>query len=147
MSAVQDMHAVWGRSAARRRHDEADLMYSVKQYLEVALPPDAVFHHSPGEGKRTLRAQAELKRSGFQAGWPDIEIVWRGRFFGIELKAPDGALSAAQRHMHKRLLVAGADVMLCRSVEDVEAQLREACIPLRAGVTKQQQQQRINGHV
>lgn len=134
MSAAQDMHAVWGRNVARRRHDEADLQASVMQYLALALPDDAVAHHSPGEGKRTKRAQGELKRSGYQTGWPDVEIIWRGRVYFIELKAAQGVVRATQRAMWRRLEYAGAPVMLCRSLGEVERQLRDACVPLRAGV-------------
>ena len=52
----------------------------------------------------------------------------------MELKAPRGVVSEAQRDMARRLHYAGGVVMLCRSVEDVEAQLREACVPLRGRV-------------
>jgi hypothetical protein len=44
-------------------------------------------------------------------------------------------LSAAQRETHRRLIYSGAEVMLCRSVEGVEAALRECGVPLRATVT------------
>jgi hypothetical protein len=119
-----------------RRHEEADLQAAVMAYLALALPPNAIAHHSPGEGKRTKRAQWELKRSGYQTGWPDIEIVFRGRIFFIELKRPKGgSLSPAQRECRRRLEYCEAPVMLCRSVPEVEAQLREACIPLRASCT------------
>jgi hypothetical protein len=36
--------------------------------------------------------------------------------------------------MANKLNYCGANVMLCRSVDDVEAMLRECCIPLRASV-------------
>jgi hypothetical protein len=118
-----------------RRHEEADLQAATMAYLAWALPPDAVAHHSPGEGKRTKRAQIELRRSGYQTGWPDIEVVYRGRIYFIELKRPKGGcLSAAQRACHRKLEYCDAPVMLCRSVPEVEAQLREACVPLRASV-------------
>jgi len=117
-----------------RRQSEAALQHAVMQYLALALPPDAIAHHSPGEGMRSLRAQRDLKRSGHVKGWPDIEIIWRGRAYFIELKAPRGSLSAAQRETHRRLSYAGAEVMLCKSVEQVEAALREVCVPLRASV-------------
>ena len=119
---------------APRRHDEADLQHAVMQYLDRALPPDAVAHHSPGEGKRSKRAQRDLRRSGHKAGWPDVEIIWRGRALFIELKAPGGALDAVQRLMHQRLGYAGAPVVLCRSVPEVEAVVREAGVPLRGSV-------------
>lgn len=119
----------------RRRHEEDSLQATVMEYLDLALPPDAVAHHSPGEGKRTKAAQAKLRRSGYKAGWPDVEIVWKGRSFFVELKAQRGTLSAAQRQMIDRLHLCGAAVVLCRSLEGVENSLREMGLPLRASAT------------
>jgi hypothetical protein len=130
-----------------RRHDEADLQAACMAYLRLALPPDAVAHHSPGEGKRTLRAQRDLKRSGYQAGWPDIEIIRKDHpNIYVELKAARGQLSVEQRAMRHKLEYCGCAVLLCRTVEGMECALRELGVPLRASV-KQQQQQRTNGHV
>lgn len=119
---------------APRRHEEDDLQAQVVAYLRWALP-DAVVHHSPGEGKRTRAAQAKLKRSGYCAGWPDLEIAWRSRFYFIELKAARGTLSLAQRETHRRLIYAGFDVMLCKSLPQVEAALRECGVHLLASVS------------
>ena len=122
-------------SPAPRRHLEDDLQAQVADFLAVALPRGAVVHHSPGEGLRSKAAQGRLVRSGFCKGWPDFEIVWRGRVYFIELKAARGVLSQAQRECHRRLLYAEAPVMLCKTLGQVEAQLREACVPLRASVS------------
>lgn len=120
---------------AARRHLEADLQHAVMEFLAVALPSDAVAHHSPGEGLRGRRAQRDLKRSGHQKGWPDVEIVWRGRVIFVELKAKGGSLQPEQRTMHNRLQYCGADVVTCRSVECVEESLLELGVPLRARVS------------
>jgi hypothetical protein len=120
---------------AARRHDESDFQATVMKYLNLALPPDAIAHHSPGEGKRTKAAQATLRRSGYQAGWPDVLVIFRGKAFLIELKTPIGRVSMAQRAMHKRLVYAGAEVMICRNLGEVYVALKEACVPLRAAPT------------
>lgn len=139
MSAVQRAARppiIWSERVAPppRNDGEKKLQRQVMEFLALALPPDAVAHHSPGEGLRSKRAQGDLKMSGHKKGWPDIEIVWRGRIYFIELKVPGAYPSAAQREMHKRLMYCDAPVMLCRSLPEVEAQLREACVPLRASV-------------
>lgn len=126
--------SVISRQIIRRQHLEADLQHAVMQYLAVALPSDAVAHHSPGEGLRSLRAQRDLKRSGYQKGWPDIEIIWRGKALFIELKAARGSLSTAQKMLHRKLVYCGAEVMLCRSVEDCERSLRECGVHLKGTV-------------
>jgi hypothetical protein len=140
MSAVQRAYRQampWAERlpTVKRNNAEEKLQRQVMEFLALALPHDAIAHHSPGEGLRSKRAQGELVRSGHKKGWPDIEIVWRGRIYFIELKAPGGYPSAAQREMHKRLMYCDAPVMLCRSVDEVESQLREATIPLRATFT------------
>ena len=124
-----------GQCQVRRRHDEADLQHAVMSYLALALPADAVAHHSPGEGLRSLRAQRDLKRSGHQKGWPDIQIVWRGHpDIFIELKAARGLMSPAQKAMRDKLEYCGCTVLLCRTPEGVECSLRELGLPLRASV-------------
>ena len=122
-------------SPAPRRHLEDDLQRQVFQFLSWALPPDGIAYAIPNGGRRHAREAARMKGLGVRAGMPDIGICFRGRALYVELKAPRGVVSEAQREMAKRLHYAGAAVMLCRSVGELEAQLREACVPLRATVT------------
>jgi hypothetical protein len=140
MSAVQRAYrqaTPWAERlpTVKRNNEEEKLQAAVVAYLAVALPPGAVAHHSPGEGLRSKRAQGELKRSGYQKGWPDIEVIWCGRSYFVELKAAGGYPSAAQRMMHQRLEYCGCPVMLCRSGPEVEAALRGLGFPLRATFT------------
>ena len=117
-----------------RQHPEDDLQRAVMRFLDLALGPEGVAYAIPNGGKRHAREAARMKGLGVRSGIPDIGICYRGRALFVELKAPRGVVSAAQREMAKRLHFAGAAVMLCRSVEDVERSLREACIPLQATV-------------
>jgi hypothetical protein len=120
---------------APRRHLEDDLQRSFMQFLPYALGPRGVAYAIPNGGRRHAREAARMKGLGVLPGIPDIGICYEGRALYVELKAPRGAVSEAQRAMHKRLTYAGGVVMLCRSMEELEAQLREACVPLRASVT------------
>lgn len=113
---------------------EAQLQAQVAQLLSVALPVDARFHHSPGEGKRGWRSQCALKASGFSAGWPDIEIVWRGRVYFLELKSQKGRVSPAQAECHAGLIAAGARLAVVRSLDEAVATLTQWDIPLRASI-------------
>ena len=121
-------------SPAPRRHEEADIQHAVMDYLAWALPPNAVANHSPGEGKRSKRAQGELKKSGYQRGWPDIEIIWAEQTHPIfiELKAARGVVSPAQREMMGKLYYCGAEVLICRGVREVQAALQHLGVPLKA---------------
>ena len=114
---------------------EDQLQAAVAQYLAVALPHGAVPHHSPGEGQRSPGARARLVQSGFCTGWPDLEIVHQGRIIFIELKTLGGSLRKTQRATHRRLLEAGAPVMVCRSLAEVEDGLRGLQLRLRASVS------------
>jgi len=117
-----------------RKHLEDELQRAVATYLRWALPDDATFTHLPLGGQRHTKAAARLVGFGTKAGWPDLIIVFRGRALFIELKTLAGVLSDVQKQAHKKLSYCGADVMLCRSVPDVETQLRKAGVPLKARV-------------
>lgn len=111
---------------------ERDLQASVAMFLAHALPPDAVAHHSSNEGKRGWSAQRDYKRSGAVSGWPDFEIMWRGKAYFIELKAPKKYPTPAQRAVHARLREAQCGVVTARSLIEVEMALAVWGFPLRA---------------
>jgi hypothetical protein len=135
VSAIVTASLLPERRAVRRHEPEAAILHTCMEYLAWALPPDAVANHSPGEGKRTLRAQRDLKRSGYQTGWPDIEIVWKDNpNIYVELKAARGVMSPAQRAMRIKLEYCGCKVLLCRTPEGMENALRELGVPLRGSV-------------
>lgn len=111
---------------------EKQLQTQIARFLDLSLPCNARFHHSPNEGKRGRYAQADLKSSGFTTGWPDIEIIWQGRIYFLELKSEKGRVSPAQAECHAGLIAAGAPVAVVRSLEEAVARLIEWGVPLRA---------------
>jgi Holliday junction resolvase len=53
------------------------------------------------------------------AGLPDIVGVYRGRFFGVETKNPDGSKpTAIQLHRHDQMRQAGAIVVVAHTVAE-----------------------------
>lgn len=105
--------------------------------LRVALPRDAILHHSPNEQRRGGRAsQAILQGMGVYPGWADLVILWRGRVLFLELKAPRGVLSVAQERFAEAVVEQGHAWELVRSPEDAIAALREHGFPvlIRLGV-------------
>jgi len=126
----------WAEAVPRvvRKRDEETLQRSVMEFLRLALPADGVAFAIPNGGMRSPREAARMKGMGVTAGVADLLVVFRGRAIFIELKAKAGVMSAAQKEMTRRLVYCGAAVCLCRSVEEVEQSLREACVPLRASV-------------
>lgn len=99
---------------------EHELQIQVAQYLNLVLPSQTAWHHSPNEGKHKIHYRKLQKKKGLHAGWPDIEIIHRGRFIGIELKTEKGRLSKAQKLCHSKITMAGGLITVCRSLEEVQ---------------------------
>src|SRR5215467_3128878 len=117
-----------------RRQDEDILNRQVVSFCRWALPDDADVKHTPNGGQRHSKAAARLVGMGVKAGHPDLDFVWRGKVFSIELKTPRGALSASQRQRHQKLERCGWPVYVCRSLDEVIAVLRHVGVPLSATV-------------
>jgi hypothetical protein len=118
---------------------EDQLQIRVAQWLDLALPPGAVWHHSPNEGNRHVAYKVKQKRMGTKPGWPDIEIFVPGDqskvgisiSIFIELKRPKGGkLSENQAMVRNKLELAGCFWQLCRSIDQVHEFL-EGLIKLR----------------
>tara|TARA_R110000772_G_scaffold240185_2_gene352361 strand:+ start:230 stop:619 length:390 start_codon:yes stop_codon:yes gene_type:complete len=118
---------------------EDQLQMRIGQWLDLALPPGAVWHHSPNEGNRHVAYKVKQKRMGTKAGWPDIEIFVPGDqskvgisiSIFIELKRlKGGKLSENQAMVRDKLELAGCFWQLCRSIDQVHEFL-EGIIKLR----------------
>lgn len=120
----------------RRSYPERALHAQVAAFLRVALPEEYCWTTFPAGGGGRVRG-AQLKQAGLMAGWPDIQILspyGQTTFIGIELKAKKGRLSDEQIACHDRIRKADGEVVVCRSVEDVEETLRERGFRLKATV-------------
>ena len=125
---------------------EEELHAAVARALDLLLLPPATWTtFFAGNVELTGQAAAKLARLGLKRGWPDV-LVLHGGLHGIELKRIDGALSRTrtvrtrrgalrivegQRDTFPRLEAAGMKITVCRSVNEVLAQLRAWNIPLR----------------
>lgn len=116
------------------RPEEA-LQRQVAAFLDVALPEDAVWWHTPNQRGTRARFENEiLKALGVKGGFPDVAILFRGRLYCIELKAPGRKPTDAQDALRARLQRAGAiypDEPAYR-LEEVEGYLDAWFIPLKA---------------
>lgn len=107
---------------------ERDLQATIVEFLDWALPADAICLVIPGGDGRPTRAP------GYKAGTPDILVVYRARAILIELKRPrKSKTSIAQINMHVRLTACGAVTFVAKSLDQVIAQI-ETMIPLRVRV-------------
>lgn len=120
---------------------EDDLAVESAAYLDRVLPADAVWWHTPNQGRGDGKSRADaigaklmaakLKSMGMKSGIPDVFIVWRGRLHATDAKSETGELSTSQREMFARLEAAGVLVRpTYRTIEELEAHLTEWGIPL-----------------
>ena len=119
---------------------EDELQKQVVNWLDVALPPGCIYHHSPNEGTRHVAFKRKLKLMGTKFGWPDLEIFVPGdeavhgmsTSVFLELKRlKGGKLTPNQEEMRNRLLLAGCHWGLARSLEQVQ-EILEPIVKLRA---------------
>lgn len=115
-------------------HVEHALHMQVADFLDLALPDDAIWWHTPNEGRRDAKTGAKLKRLGMRAGFPDICICYRGRLYAIELKAPGATLRKTQRETKRKLVRAGAICSVASSMEAVWGCLDGFGIPVKARI-------------
>ena len=124
---------------------EHRLQMAVATFLSAALPRDCYWTSvDAGQGRMDVRAGQMRKARGVKAGVPDVILVHRGYFYGLELKASSGLLSEAQHIAHAQIRDAGAPVVVCHSIEEVERALILWAIPLRGTtLTAQQRDERL----
>jgi hypothetical protein len=117
---------------------EEDLQKTIVRFLGTALPPDSFMFAVPNQrGTRKKFEMGILKALGVRAGTPDLVILHRGRFFGLEVKAPQGGrLSDNQADAADAIVNAGGFYSVVRSVEEVERCLRGWGVILRATVLR-----------
>ena len=118
----------------RRKQPEADFQQQVFAYLASALDADSWFSAIPLGGGGAVRG-ALLKRTGTKSGLPDVLCLYQGRATWLELKSRRGQLSDAQLYCHACLRRAGSGVYVCKTLDQVEAALRAAGVPLKARIT------------
>lgn len=115
------------------KRPEETLHRAVATYLAVALPSRALWWSTANQrGTRSRWEMGLLKALGVRPGIPDILVYFDGLLIGIELKAAKGRISEAQAVVSDLIVDNGGLWRCCRSVEDVEAALRNAGVPLKA---------------
>jgi hypothetical protein len=103
-------------------------------FLGRALPPEVAWTSVDPATDQHMDAEAGKRRKdrGIKPGWPDVQFIFEGRFYGIELKVGNGTQSDNQILRQGEIEQAKAPYAICRSVEEVECQLRAWGIPMRA---------------
>ena len=143
--ALKDLRALgigqFAPSTPRRKpvQHERDFHITAGRFLDVALPPDCWWSTFPAGGGGKARG-GQLKAMGLKPGVPDIlilhptlsgtDVLW------IELKAKRGSQAPEQKAFAARMdQLPGVDVVVCRTLRDIEEALRNTGIEARARVT------------
>lgn len=118
------------------RAREAAIQRAIVRALRLALPGAAIIHHSPNErragGRAGRRAQAILVGMGVCPGWPDLVVLEGGRVVFLEVKAPGGRVTAAQRAFREAVENQGHHWAVVRSIDDAFEALAKAGVRVRA---------------
>lgn len=88
---------------------ERDVLALVRDYLRAT-------------GWAVWRMQASM---GFPQGFSDLLALRQGRVLFLEIKAPGGQLSRHQERFRDEVQAHGGEYVVCRSLEDLYAALKE----------------------
>jgi len=103
---------------AARRGVEDQLQAAVVLHMTVRALPGVVWFHVPNGGSRTAAEAGRFKALGVKAGVPDLLALRAGQLFALELKAPGGRVSDAQRDMLAALNAAGAHTAVAWGLDE-----------------------------
>ena len=79
------------------KHNELNLVHKpLVAHIRARILPGVVWHHSPNGGWRDAKQGALFKHMGTRAGWPDLEFLAEGQFYGLELKTTEGRPTESQ---------------------------------------------------
>lgn len=100
-----------------RRDTEHTLHKTVVQHLMLGAAPGVYWFGVPNFGERSGRSAGRLKAEGMRAGVPDICILFGGHLFGVEMKAPKGRQSSAQKEAERQIIRAGGTYVIIRDID------------------------------
>jgi hypothetical protein len=114
---------------------EYELHCQVVKFLNHALDGNSTFFHPANGGYRHATEAKKLKAMAVMPGLPDLGLIVDGRIIWLEIKRAKGSyLSPAQHYCHEQLRRARSPVYVIRSLDDLEAALASAGIPVKARV-------------
>lgn len=80
-------------------------------------------------GKRINLEGVNRKMRGVVAGFPDVQFIYQGRSYLLELKKPGGVVSVVQMERHAMLRAAGCPVAVVDSLHGAVAQMTAWKLP------------------
>lgn len=111
-----------------RRHVEDSIQLAVAQHIRARGVPGLVAFHVPNGGRRNAREAARLKGMGVLAGVSDWILVYGGKVFALELKAPGGRASESQMAFIANMEAQGAFTCIAEGLDRAIATLESWCL-------------------
>jgi hypothetical protein len=105
-----------------KREPEATLQALIFDSIKEILLPEVLITCFPSGGGGRIRG-AKLKKMGLSSGWPDLQLIHKAKYYGLEVKTPVGRLSPAQSKLIDKLKTQGAKVSVVRSEKDAIEQI------------------------
>ena len=101
---------------------EHQIQKAIAQYLDIR---GLCWWAVPNGGRRNISVAKKLKAEGVKSGIPDITLIYKGKYYGIEVKkpkttTPKGVLSTNQKVRIAQIVDCGGVVGLAYSVLDVK---------------------------
>lgn len=93
---------------------EHDIQTDILKYLDN-IPKLFYWRNNTG----AIHTEKRFVQFGVRGG-PDIIIIYKGKFIGIEVKGPRGKQSEYQQSFQKNVEYAGGIYLVAKSVEDVK---------------------------
>jgi hypothetical protein len=118
-AGVNNRRKATGSARAKPRAIEHKLQVALLDYLAIAARPEIYYFAIPNQSNRHIANAARMKAEGVRAGSPDLCILLpAGRVAWLEMKAPKGTLSDAQKAFRDRAKSLDHYWAMARSVEE-----------------------------
>jgi hypothetical protein len=105
---------------------EQDMQRAVVSHLRVRGVPGLLAWHTPQGAHYSSRVQGAIMQGlGVMAGVSDLLLMYSGRMYALELKAPGEKPTTAQKAFLKAFWQNGGYAEYCDSLDGAIAQLEE----------------------
>ncbi len=114
------------------RQLEHALQRAIHRYLKLAVPQPRAIWAVDHARKSSMIEAVRLKERGCISGIHDMFCLWGGQLITLEIKVGRNDATPGQNEFADAVIAAGGLCFLVRCIEDVEAALRSAGVPVLA---------------
>jgi len=101
-----------------KKISEAMIQRAVMDYLQWFSNSHKLYFFRSGAG-HIKTEQGHYFKSG-RPGCPDLSCIYKGTYYGVELKGPKGRQSALQKQAEDEIVAASGKYFIVRSLEDIK---------------------------